>query len=164
MPQPLQGLGIDYLVSPERIAAKEIANLLKNTAATEIFDFSDSHLSIMMIKLEEGAPVIGNPWLKSQKNIKAEVPGRGHPPQIRTRIPHGEDVFQEGDMAYVVTQPDGIDLLLQLGGKKQFQVKNIMIVGGGAVGSHAALSLEKRMNVKLFELNPQRSQAIVGKP
>jgi trk system potassium uptake protein len=156
-----KGLGIDYLVSPERIAAKEVANLLKNTAATEIFDFSDSHLSIMMIKLEEGAPVIGKSLEQiAEEYQKLKFRAVAIHRKSTTRIPHGKDVFQEGDMAYVVTQPDGIDLLLKLGGKKQFQVKNIMIVGGGAVGSHAALSLENRMNVKLFELNPQRSQQL----
>jgi Trk K+ transport system NAD-binding subunit len=32
-------LGVDYLLSPEKITAKEISILLENTAATEIFDF-----------------------------------------------------------------------------------------------------------------------------
>ncbi|MFO7997423.1 MAG: Trk system potassium transporter TrkA [Bacteroidales bacterium] len=156
-----KNLGIDYLVSPERIAAKEIVNLLKNTAATEIFDFSEGHLSIMLIKLEEGAPVIGQSLMEiadQYKKLKFRAVALHR--KSRTQIPKGDDVFQEGDLAYVVTQPDGINQLLELGGKKQFDIKNIMIVGGGAVGSHAAASLEKRMNVKLFDLDPVRSDEL----
>jgi len=51
-------LGIDGLVSPEDIAAQEIINLLKQTAATEVFDFSGGKLSLFLIKLEENAPVV----------------------------------------------------------------------------------------------------------
>ena len=156
-----KSLGIDYLVSPERIAAKEITHLLKNTAATEIFDFSDNLLSIMLIKLEAGAPVIGKALSEiaeeyKRLNFRAVAIHR----KSVTRIPKGDDVFEEGDLAYVVTKPEGIDQLLALGGKKQFDVKNIMIVGGGAVGSHAAISLEQRLNVKLFDIDQARSQEL----
>ncbi len=159
-----KSLGIDNLVSPEHIAAKEVTNLLNNTAATEIFDFSYNQLSIMLIKLEEGAPVIG----KSLQEIASEYKKLDfravaiHRKSI-THIPRGDDVFQVGDLAYVVTKPKGIDHLLQLGGKKLFEVKNVMIVGGGTVGSLAALNLEKRFHVKLFEKNPKRSIELSNK-
>lgn len=153
-----KSLGIDYLVSPEQIAAREISNLLHNTAATEIFDFSDSQLSIMLIKLEKGAPVLG----KSLNQIaheyeKLDFRAVAIHRKSKTHIPRGDDVFNEGDLAYVVTKPQGIEQLLQLGGKKPFEIKNVMIVGGGAVGSMAAMNLEKRFKVKLFEISQQRS-------
>lgn len=153
-----KSLGVDYLVSPEQIAAREITNLLQNTAATEIFDFSEKQLSIMLIRLEEGAPVLG----KSLEEITGEyekldfravaIHRKSH-----THIPKGHDVFQKDDLAYVITKPGGIDQLFYLGGKKPFEIKNVMIVGGGAVGSMSALSLEKRFKVKLIEMNHQRS-------
>jgi trk system potassium uptake protein len=151
-------LGVDYLLSPEKITAKEISILLENTAATEIFDFTDNQLSLMLIKLEKDAQVLG----KSLNDIATEfqnldfravaIHRRGN-----TIIPKGDDVFQENDLAYVVTKPDGIDQLLKLGGKERFEVNNIMIVGGGMVGSLTAARLEKKFNVKLFEMNMERS-------
>ena len=36
----MRDLGVDEMVCPERIAAKEITNLLNNSAATEFFSFS----------------------------------------------------------------------------------------------------------------------------
>jgi trk system potassium uptake protein TrkA len=153
-----KSLGIDNLVSPEQIAAREISNLLQNTAATEIFDFSYRQLSIMLIKLEQGAPVLGKSLQQiAQEYEKLNFRAVAIHRKSRTHIPRGEDVFQEGDLAYVVTKPEGIDHLLQLGGKKPFEIKNVMIIGGGAVGSITAMNLEKRFHVKLFEMNPQRS-------
>jgi trk system potassium uptake protein len=156
-----KSLGIDFLVSPEKIAAKEIVNLLNNTAATEIFDFSDNQLSLMLVKLEAEAPVVG----KSLNEIAHENPNLDFRAvaihrRARTIIPKGDDVFQEGDLAYVVTKPHGIDQLLEMGGKKRFEIFNVMIVGGGAVGKMAAAALEKKFNITLFDLNYDRCQEL----
>jgi len=48
-----KNMGVDALICPEDIAANEIANLLRQTAATEIVDFSDGKLSLFLIKLED---------------------------------------------------------------------------------------------------------------
>ena len=157
-------LGIDYLVSPELIAAKEVANLLTNTAAAEIFDFTDDKLSLMLVKLEQGAPVIGKTLREvareyKQLNFRAVSIHR----RARTIIPRGEDRFQENDLAYVVTKPKGIDHLLELSGKKRFDINNVMIIGGGAVGSQAAAALEKNFSIKLFDKDPERANELSDK-
>ena len=56
----LRELGVDEMVCPERIAAKEITNLLNNTVATEFFDFSGGLLTMYVIRLEEGSPVVNH--------------------------------------------------------------------------------------------------------
>lgn len=157
-------MGIDYLVSPEKIAATEISHLLSNTAAAEIFDFSENQLSLMLVKLEKGAPVIGKSLNRiareyNQMNFRAVSIHR----RSKTIIPKGDDVFQEGDLTYVITKPDGIEHLLELGGKQRFEINNVMIIGGGAVGSQAAAAIEKRFNVKLFEQDRERSEYLSDK-
>ncbi len=150
-------LGVDHLVSPEKIVTQEIVSHLNNTAAAEMFNFSGNLLSLILIKLEKAAPVLG----RSLKEIALENPGlefrtvaihRG----TKTFIPKGDDLFQEGDLAYVVSKPEGFEKLLKLSGKKPFLVKNVMIVGGGHVGALTASLLEKEMNVTLFDIDPAR--------
>ena len=65
-----KNMGIDVLICPEDIVANEIANLLRQTAATEIFDFSDGKLSLFLIKLEDNAPVVN----KTLNDVVAEFP------------------------------------------------------------------------------------------
>ncbi|MCK9290101.1 MAG: Trk system potassium transporter TrkA [Bacteroidales bacterium] len=155
--QIYQELGIDALISPEDIAAQEVISLLKQTAATEVFDFTDGLLQLFMIKLESGAPVI-NQTLKEivaiNKNLefKAVAVHRNR----HTFIPRSDDSFQVNDLAYVVTKPDAIDQLLKLSGKEQHSIHNVMIIGGGRVGRIAAKRLEKDMNVKLIEKDRER--------
>lgn len=154
-------LGIDYIVSPDKITAKEITNLINNTAATELFDFSYNQLSLMLIRLDKEALVLNkslNDIAESYKKLDFRAVAIHR--RSETFIPRGNDVFLENDMAYVVTKPNGIDHLLKLGGKKSFDISNIMIVGGGIVGCQAAKNLEKKFNVKIFEKNGDRSREL----
>ena len=52
-------MGIDLLFYPEKIAAGEIIDLLKRTAATDSMDFARGKLQIAVFKLEEESPLIG---------------------------------------------------------------------------------------------------------
>ncbi|MBU1369776.1 MAG: Trk system potassium transporter TrkA [Bacteroidetes bacterium] len=152
-----QELGIDGLVSPEDIAAHEIISLLKQTAATEVFDFSGGKLQLFMIKLEEGAPVLNKSLTDIAKEYKhldfrAIAVHRNH----ETFIPYGDDKFETNDLAYVITKPEAIENLLRLGGKVQHNIHNVMIIGGGRVGRITAKRLEHDMTIKLIEKNKDR--------
>jgi trk system potassium uptake protein TrkA len=151
-------MGIDALVCPEEIVANEIAHLLSQTAATEIFDFSKGKLFLFLIKLEENAPVIN----KSLNDIVSMFPHLDFRAvaihrNSKTIIPKGDDMFKVNDLSYVITKPGGIDDLLKLGGKQKFEIKNVMIVGGGRVGRTTAMMLENSLNIKLFEIDKEKS-------
>lgn len=154
-------MGIDGLVSPEDIAAQEIINLLKQTAATEVFDFSGGKLSLFLIKLEENAPVVNkslNEIAASHKELdfRAVAVHRNR----ETFIPRGDDKFLANDLSYVITKPNAIEHLLKLGGKVQIDIHNIMIIGGGRVGRITAKRLEKDKNIKLIEKDKERCMVL----
>lgn len=158
-----KNLGVDQMVFPERIAADEIVNLLKQTAATEIFDFSDGMLQLFLIRLEKYAYVVN----KTLNQIAQEFPKLNFRAVSihrsgKTIIPNGDTYFRENDLAYVITKPEGIDMLLQLGGKQPFKIKDIMIIGGGRVGKKTALSLENEMHIKLMEKDTVRAEQLTS--
>jgi len=152
-----RSLGIDNLVSPEHIASIEVIKLIKQTAADEIFDFSEGKLSLFSIKLDARALVIN----KSLKEISQEQGDMGFRAVAihrkgQTIIPNGETRFLLGDLAYIITKPEGIEQIMIMGGRSKIEMKNIMIVGGGRIGSNIAKSLEKDINVKLVEIDKDR--------
>ena len=69
----------------------------------------------------------------------------------KTIIPHGDNQFLEGDHAYFVAEPEGIEAVIRLSGKKKREIKNVMILGGSKVGFHAAKRLSRKYKVKLIE-------------
>lgn len=158
-----KSMGIDHLVCPELIAANEIVRLLRQTAATEIFDFSNGKLSLYLIKLDENAKVIG----KSLDQIAQEHPNLNFRAVAihrtgKTIIPKGKDKFELNDLAYVITKPDGIDELLKMGGKVRTQIRDVMLVGGGRIGRKTARTLDEEMNMKLIELDKNRCDQLTS--
>ncbi len=151
-------MGVDHLVCPEDIAANEIVDLLRQTAATETFDFSQGKLTLFLLRLEKNAPVVNKTLDQIAKefvhlNFRAVAIHRNR----ETIIPKGSDRFMENDLAYVITKQEGIDDLLKLGGKKHIHIRNVMIVGGGRVGRTVTRRMEQSLNIKILEKDKDKA-------
>ena len=153
----LRDMGVDELVCPERIAAKEITNLLHHTVATEFFDFSGGLLTMYVVRLGSESPVVGKS-VKESAQVYSSL-------QVRivailrhgeTVIPHSDTVFESGDMAYIVSKANQIDGVKRIAGGVDFEIKKVMIAGGGRIGRFAAQTLEKDKRITLVEQNRRR--------
>ena len=152
-----QDLGIDGLLSPEDIAAQEIISLLKQNASLETYDFSGGKLQLFMVKLESEAAILGktvDEVINQYEHLQFRIAAIHR--RQSTFIPQGEDVFQMGDMVYVVTKPHAVKDIIKLSGKKKLNIHNVMIVGGGRVGRITAKRLENELNIKVLENNKER--------
>lgn len=158
-----QDLGIDGIVSPEDIAAQEIINLLKQNVATETHDFAGGKLELLMIKLEPNAVAINKTLEEVIENNKhIDFRALAIHRRQNTFIPKPDDVFQEGDLVYVITKPHAIKELMELSGKTELSINNVMIVGGGRIGKLTAKRLEKDLNIKIFEMDKERCYVLTN--
>ena len=152
-----QDLGIDGLLSPEDIAAQEIISLLKQNASLETYDFSGGKLQLFMVKLESEAEILGktvDEVINQYEHLEFRIAAIHR--RQSTFVPQGEDMFQMGDMVYVVTKPHAVKDIIKLSGKKKINIHNVMIVGGGRVGRITAKRLEHELNIKVLENNKER--------
>lgn len=156
-------LGVDELVCPERIAAKEITNLLNNSVATEFFDFSGGLLSMYLIRLEDDSPVI-NRSIKDLTQIYSSL-------QVRivailrngeTIIPYADLECKSGDLAYIISKSNQLDAIKKVVGKHDINIKKIMIAGGGRIGRYAALNLEDKMDITMVEEDHKKCEELSG--
>ncbi|MBN1133231.1 MAG: Trk system potassium transporter TrkA [Bacteroidales bacterium] len=151
-------LGVDYMIYPEKIAAREIVGLLSQTGSTEVVEFSGGKLQMYVIRLDENAPIINKSLRElSQNEIALEYRAVAITRDGQTIIPSGDDRFSVGDLVYVISSPAGIKGLYKYSGKKQFEVRNIMILGGSRIGRKTAQNLGAQHYVKLIEKDRQRS-------
>ncbi len=151
-------LGIDYMIYPEKIAAREIVGLLVQTGSTEVVEFSGGKLQMYVIRLEDQAPIIGKRLrdLTPEKDnlpFRAVAMTRGG----QTIIPGGDDTFEVGDLAYVISSQAGLKELYKHSGKQHFEVRNIMILGGSRIGIKTARQLGNQHYVKMVEIDKQKS-------
>ena len=157
----MREMGVDEMVCPERIAAKEITNLLANSVATEFFDFSDGLLTMYVIRLEDGSPVVGHAvkdLAQTYRDLQVKVVAllRGG----ETIIPHGDTVFHAGDLAYIIGRAGQVDNINRVAGKKAFSIRRVMMAGGGRIGRYAAQNLQDSMHVTLIEEDRARAEEL----
>jgi trk system potassium uptake protein TrkA len=150
-------MGVDHLIYPELIAAKEVISLLKETGTTEFMDFAGGLLSLYVQKLEKNAPVLDR-TLEEVANSLGAIQYRAVAIKRNemTIIPRGMEEFKEGDLAYVISTRDGIGDLMKFSGKRNVQAKSIMILGGSRIGRHIALKLQHDCQIKLIDIDLEK--------
>lgn len=155
-------LGIDELISPEMLASQEIQLLLDESAFNDTYEFEGGALIMVGTTLQKTAPFVGK-TVQEAAGIFPEL--HFQPIAIQrfgtqyTIIPRGDVEFKEGDQAYFVTLPEGVDHLYQLTGQVRKKIKNVMILGGSQVGYKTALNLcQSKFRVKLVEKDRVRAQ------
>ncbi|HKL40847.1 MAG TPA: Trk system potassium transporter TrkA [Cryomorphaceae bacterium] len=145
-------IGIDELISPASLAAREIKRLCKESALTDFIDFDKGKLSLMGLKVEHDSLVAGKTIeelapLNADKNFITVAILRNN----ETIVPKKDTRFLINDHAYFCANPEGLDRVLEIFKKDRLEIKHIMILGGSAVGYHAAKALSKQYRVKLVE-------------
>lgn len=153
----LKTLGIDEIISPESLAAREIKRLIRESAVTDSFDFDNGKLSLVGTIIDESSELnekslmeVGHTLSNNDFINVALLRDK------ETIIPHGGNRFKTGDHAYFVTVPGGTQRILNLSGQTSTQIKHMMVLGGSKVGYHAARSLSKKYKVKLIEQDREK--------
>ena len=153
-------MGIDLMFYPEKIAAGEIIDLLKRTATTDSMDFARGKLQIAVFKLEESSALLG----MTMAEFSAVAAEQGHSFRVvaiargnDTIIPRFDTKFKYHDLVFIISKRDGMEMLMKYIGKKDIEIKNVMILGGSPIGEIVARNISKQMEtVKLIEMNKEK--------
>jgi len=154
-------MGVDLLVHPEKETAAAIIRLIKQSSATDIIEFADGKIQIVGIRLEKDTPLshktlqdLWNEW----GNIAARVVAIKR--KQNTLIPGGNEILVPGDQFFVICDKQLIPEVVQLAGKENVSIQDIMILGGGLIGQYVARELENQLNVKIIESKSEKSNEI----
>jgi len=153
-------MGIDSVIYPEMLAAKDIINGLKMSWVRQRWDVHNGELVMLGIKLREGCEILNQP-LK-------DISGPDDPYHIvaikrgaDTIIPGGNDSLKLYDLAYFMTTRNYIPYIRKIVGKEHYaDVKNVMIMGGGNTAVRAVKMMPEYMNVKVLEKNKNRCEEL----
>lgn len=153
--------GIDELISPEALAAKEIELLLNQSGFNDTYEFEDGALTMVGLILSKTASFVG----KTVKEAGALLPEIHFVPIAIQRygthytiIPRGDTTFQENDQVYFITSIGGVEELYKITGTIKEDIKNVMILGGSKIGYKTTRDLcSNKFNVKLIEKNKERA-------
>ena len=159
----LDDLGTDLIIHPEKETADAIVRLIRQAVATDVIEFADGKAQMLGIRLEKDSPILGYP-LKELTQQYAEIPQRivAIHRQQKTIIPGGEVQLEKGDQIFIVCDPQYIDQIIEITGKSETKIEDVMILGGGLIGQFIARNLNQGIKSKIIESNAARSQEIAN--
>lgn len=153
-------LGVDSLIYPEALAAKEINNGLKMSWVRQRWDVHDGALVMLGIKLRETCEILNQP-LK-------DLCGPEDPYHVvaikrggETIIPGGNDELKLYDLAYFMTTRQYIPYIRKISGKEHYvDVKNVMFMGGGNTTVRTVSTMPEYMDAKIIESSLERCEQL----
>ena len=154
------GLGVSSLIYPEKLAAVDIINGLKMSWVRQRWDVHNGALVMLAIKLRETCEILNNPL----KNL-CGPDDPYHVVAIKrlndTIIPGGNDELKLYDLAYFMTTTQYIPYIRKIVGKELYvDVKNVMIMGGGATAVRAINTMPDYLDTKLIEISEERCEEL----
>lgn len=151
--------GVDRLLSLEYLTAIELAKAVREQGLFAVQNFARGGVEVQEVEAQSGCSAIGTPLkeLHMPRGVRVGMISGA----IRTVIAGAEDVIQAGDHVTLIGRSDGIDSVRPLFERKSYPRLNVIIAGGGEVGSHLAHLLEtRRFNVVLMEEDAGRCEQL----
>ena len=146
-----QKLGVDSLIYPEMLAAKEIVSSMRMSWVRQWWEFCGGALILIGTKMREKAEILNIPLYElGGPNIPYHVVAikRG----TETIIPRGDDVIKLHDIVYFTTTRKYIPYIRKIAGKEDYaDVRNVMIMGGSRIAVRTVQYVPDYMQVKIVD-------------
>ena len=146
-----QKLGVDSLIYPEMLAAKEIVSSMRMSWVRQWWEFCGGALILIGTKMRQKAEILNIPLYElGGPNIPYHVVAikRG----TETIIPRGDDVIKLHDIVYFTTTRKYIPYIRKIAGKEDYaDVRNVMIMGGSRIAVRTAQYVPDYMQVKIVD-------------
>jgi trk system potassium uptake protein len=142
--------GIDYMIHPDVEAAKTIVEAVKNGAVSDILSFENSDYELAHITIENGSRMAGCKLqdvrrLSDKPFLVVYVESGG-----RTSLPSGSTLLNSGDSIGLLACRKDLSELFGLCGSYIRELKKVVLVGAGRIGSIVAGQLMQQKKVSFF--------------
>ncbi len=150
-------LGLSMAINPEKVAAREIARVLRFPNAMKLEPFSKGRLELVEYRVAEHTSLDGARLSDLYRNVRARVLICAVARKEETIIPSGDFVLRAGDKIYLTAAPAELELFFRHLGVFKRRVSSVMIVGASKMGYYlAAQLLEMGMSVKIIDRDEER--------
>jgi len=159
-----KNFGVDFMISPEELAADEIKMLLNQSSFNDTVAFENGLFNVMGTSLTYKSPLV-NLTVKEAKDkfsmidfITIAIKRDG---TAQTIIPRGDTVYNLKDQVYFSVPNYSLDKLYPIIGEEKINIKNVMILGGSSIGQKTSRNLcKENYKVKLIEKNRDKAITI----
>ena len=155
---------VDIHVSPEQLITDQIQGLIDIPGSLQVLEFGDGLLNLVAVRAVKGGPMIGHEIGDLKK----------HMPRVDTRvaaifrkgesiIPFGSTTIQADDEVFFISKKGEASNVINEMRTKEDPYNNVIIAGGGKIGSRLAKATEGKHNIKIIESSPDRARYLSEK-
>lgn len=162
-----RSFGVDFMISPQELAADEIKMLLNQSSFNDTVAFENGLFNVMGTSLGYKSPLLDLSVEAARKKFPAidfitiAIKREG---KTQTIIPRGDTVYKLKDQVYFSIPKYCIDHVHAILGEKQIDIKNVLILGGSRIGFKTARNLcKENFNVKIIEKNKEKALHLAEK-
>lgn len=146
-----QKLGVDSLIYPEMLAAKEIVSSIRMSWVRQWWEFCGGALILIGTKMHKKAEILNIP-LNQLSNGEKPYHIVAIKRNSETLIPRGDDVIKLNDIVYFTTTRKYIPYIRKIVGKEDYaDARSVMIMGGSRIAVRTAQYVPDYMMVKIVE-------------
>ncbi len=131
-------LGIDFIVNPEIVAAETIIRNIEHGAVSDIMLFERSDAQLRHLTVEPDSPFANRPLSETGRSLGVNFLIAAVLRDNNYIIPSGTTVLHPGDIMYIVATERNFESLYEHLGKVRMELRKVVIVGGGKIGSMVA--------------------------
>lgn len=149
----IKKVGIDSLIYPELLAAKEIVASLGHSWIREYRTFENEALVLVGLKIRGNSMILDKKFSTGyfNHNLYRIVAIRR---ANETIIPCGSDEVQSGDTVYFICTKENLENVREASGKEALgEIRNVMIVGGGHITRETLVYLPSHIKGKVIEID-----------
>ena len=138
--------GIDELVSPEMLAALELASVVRNPTSLAVEHFARGELEMQQVRADQGARLLDKPLLELDFPEGVRIASIRRSEQLI--IPQGSDHVEQSDLITIVGKTEQVAQARAGFESESPRTQKVVIMGGG----HTTLSLARRLRSHEFRL------------
>lgn len=153
-------LGINTLVYPELLAAKEIANAVKTCWIRQWWEVGSGDLVMVGVKMYDNAKILNVP-LKDLGGSELPYHIVAIKRNDETIIPNGMHQIYANDVVFFMANRKELPVIRAVCGKDHYpEIKRILIIGGGRIAVRLADLLPDNVHVTIVEKDNKRSEKV----
>lgn len=153
-------LGINTLVYPELLAAKEIANAVKTCWIRQWWEVGSGDLVMVGVKMYDNAKILNVP-LKDLGGSELPYHIVAIKRNDETIIPNGMHQIYANDVVFFMANIKELPVIRTVCGKDHYpEIKRILIIGGGRIAVRLADLLPDNVHVTIVEKDNKRSEKV----
>lgn len=157
-------LSLSLAINPEKLAARELYNMLKLPSAIKVETFSGRNLEMIEVRLKQDSILDGMRLSEMRmKYNRAKFLVCFVLRDEEVFIPDGNFVLKSGDTIGLTASPAEIQKLLRDIGLMQKQARSVMVLGGSRTAYYLAKHLtESGTDVKIIERDEEHCETLCG--